>query len=63
MYCYLCKAYISLFTLRHFCDDCDNLRRLYLINEKNNFLCRVKKEFIKDQALQNKIVPQKITPK
>ena len=62
VYCYMCNSYINLFTLRRFCDDCDNLRRLYLISEKADFLDRVHKEFIK-QPLNKKLYSQIVESK
>jgi hypothetical protein len=48
MYCQFCSEFIGIVTLRSFCDRCDLLRRLYLINDKDLFVKKIKEVFLRD---------------
>jgi len=50
VYCCLCSEYIGFFTLKSFCERCDKLRRLYLINNKDVFVSKVCNVFLKDEV-------------
>ena len=48
MYCQFCGEYIGILTMRSFCDSCDFLRRLYLINDKGAFIKKLREVFLRE---------------
>ena len=57
MWCKYCGCYIGLFSLGTFCDDCNFLRRLYLLNkegtEREEFIKKLKIVFLKGVTLES----------
>ena len=48
MYCSFCSEYVGVLTLKSFCERCDLLRRLYLINDKDLFIKKLREIFLRE---------------
>lgn len=46
VYCAYCGEYIGLFVLSRFCDDCAQLRRILLLNNKSGFISKIREMFL-----------------
>lgn len=56
MWCALCNEYLGFLSVTKFCHECCQLRRIYLLYDKEKFIEKIKTIFLKeDKKQENKI--------